>query len=226
MTSTASLIAALNGTSASSSSASSSSAGGSASDIQSSFLKLLTTQLQNQDPTNPMDSAQMTSQLAQISTAQGLATLNTTVSSLLNNYQTSQSLQAVSLVGKNVLAEGDQVSLSSSQGYGAVDLAGAAKDVTVTIKDSSGATVRTIDLGAQSAGVSAFSWDGKDNTGNTVSDGTYYMSASATDNSGTAVTATPLSLSSVSSVSLNNGSPKVTVAGLGDLSLSQIYQVY
>lgn len=225
MTTTASLIAALNGTSASSSS-SSSSAGSSANDIQSSFLKLLTTQLQNQDPTNPMDSAQMTSQLAQISTAQGISTLNDTMTNLLSTYQTAQSLQAVSLVGKSVLAEGDIVSLSSSTGYGAVDLASAAKDVTVTIKDSSGATVKTIDLGSQSSGISAFSWDGTNNSGNTVADGTYYMSASATDNSGTAVTATPLSLSSVSSVSLKNGTPKLTVAGLGDLSLSQIYQVY
>jgi flagellar basal-body rod modification protein FlgD len=225
MTSTASLIAALNGTSASSSSSSSSTTS-SANDIQSSFLKLLTTQLQNQDPTNPMDSAQMTSQLAQISTAQGIGTLSDKLTSLLSTYQTSQSLQAVSLVGQNVLAAGDVVSLSSSKGYGAVDLASAAKDVAVTIKDSSGATVKTIDLGALSSGTNAFSWDGTDNSGNTVSDGTYYMSVAATDSSGTAVTATPLSLSSVSSVSLKNGTPKVTVAGLGDLSLSQIYQVY
>lgn len=228
VSSTSSIIAALNGTSgASSTSSSSSSTSGSASasDMQTTFLKLLTTQLQNQDPTNPMDNTQMTSQLAQMASAQGITTLNSTLNNLLSLYQSSQAMQASSLIGHNILADGNQIKLSGSQGLGGVTLGGAADTVTVNITDSAGNAVRTINLGAQSAGQVGFSWDGTNDKGQTVPDGNYKMTVSAS-NAGASVTATPLALGNVSSVSLSGGSVAVNATGLGQLNLSQIYQIF
>lgn len=227
MTSNASLISYLNNTQSSykTASSSSSSSASSMNDVQNTFLKLLTTQLQNQDPTNPLDNAQLTTQLAQISTAQGMNDLNTTLTSLMGAYQSSQTLQAASLVGHQVMAEGSKIALSNSQGLGGVDLASAADAVTVTIQDASGNTVKTLNLGAQSAGQVGFSWDGTDATGNTVADGNYTFSVKAASN-GSDVTATPLALSTVSSVSVNNGTLGVNVAGLGQLNLNQIYRIF
>lgn len=228
VSSTSSLIAALNGTSGSSASSSSSSASGtssSVSDMQTTFLKLLTTQLQNQDPTNPMDNTQMTSQLAQMASAQGITTLNSTLNNLLSLYQSSQAMQASSLIGHNILADGNQIALSGSRGLGGVTLGGAADTVTVKIADSAGNAVRTINLGAHSAGQVGFSWDGTNDQGQTVPDGSYTMTVSAS-NAGASVTATPLAVGNVNSVSLSGGSVAVNASGLGQLSLSQIYQIF
>jgi flagellar basal-body rod modification protein FlgD len=221
VTNNADLIAALNGTGTTSSASSSNSV----SSIQSTFLKLLTTQLQNQDPTNPMDNAQMTTQLAEMSTAQGISDLNTTLNSLLSSYQTGQTLQAASLIGHQVLADGNQLTLSNSQAVGAIDLAGAADKVTVQILNSSGQAVRNIDLGAQSGGLVSFTWDGKNDQGQTVSDGSYTTSVTASAG-GSAVQATPLALATVSSVSLNGTTVTVNASGLGQLDLSQIQQIF
>lgn len=230
VSSTSSIISALNGASGSSSSSSasasaSSSSSSSASDMQTTFLKLLTTQLQNQDPTNPMDNTQMTSQLAQMASAQGITTLNSTLNNLLSLYQSNQALQASSLIGHNVLADGNQIALSNSQGAGGVTLSGAADKVTVSIADSAGNVVRTIELGAQNAGQVGFTWDGTNNQGQAVANGNYTMSVSAS-NAGASVTATPLAVGNVSSVSMSGGSVAVNASGLGQLSLNQIYQIF
>jgi flagellar basal-body rod modification protein FlgD len=220
-TSNAALVATLNGTSGTSTSAVSSSL----SDVQTSFLKLLTTQLQNQDPTNPMDNAQMTTQLAQMSTAQGISDLNTTLNSLLSSYQSTQTLQAASLIGHQVLADGNSLVLSNSQAVGAANLASAADTVNVQILDASGQVVRNMSLGAQGAGLVSFQWDGKNDQGQVVADGNYSTSITASSGA-TAVTATPLALASVSSVSLTGGALKVNTSSLGQLALSQIQQIF
>ncbi len=220
-TNNASLIASLNGTSAASSATANSLA-----DVQSTFLKLLTTQLQNQDPTNPMDNAQMTSQLAQMSTAQGISSLNTTLNNLLSSYQSTQTLQAASLIGHQVLADGSQLALSGGQAVGGVDLAAGADSLTVKVLDSSGQPVRTINLGPQtSAGQIGFTWDGTNDKGQAVADGTYTFSVAAASQ-GASVKATPLALASVSSVSLNGGAIKVNTAAAGQLDLNQIYRIF
>ncbi|MDR3394301.1 MAG: flagellar hook assembly protein FlgD [Parasulfuritortus sp.] len=220
-TSNAALVATLNGTSGTSTSAVSSSL----SDVQTSFLKLLTTQLQNQDPTNPMDNSQMTTQLAQMSTAQGISDLNTTLNSLLSSYQSTQTLQAASLIGHQVLADGNSLVLSNSQAVGAATLASAADTVNVQILDANGQVVRNMSLGAQSSGLVSFQWDGKNDQGQVVADGNYSTSITASSGA-TAVTATPLALASVSSVSLTGGALKVNTSGLGQLDLSQIQQIF
>jgi len=195
--STNDLIKALNGTSSSGASKAKS-----AQDMQDNFLTMLTTQLQNQDPLNPMDNAQMTSQLAQISTLEGIQGLNTTLTSLLASYNTSQALQAAGAIGSNVLVQGSHLALASGQAQGGVNLGSAATSVVVTIKDSTGKTVQTQELGKQSAGTVAFQWDGKDANGTQVADGNYTFSVEASA-SGTKVSATPIQLGTVSAVVRN-----------------------
>ncbi|HPI60320.1 flagellar hook assembly protein FlgD, partial [Zoogloea sp.] len=134
-------------------------------EAQTRFLKLLTEQLKNQDPLNPMDNAQMTSQLAQISTVDGIDKLNKTLTSLLEGSQSSEALQAAALVGKGVMVEGTNLTLSGSKAYGGFELATAADKVTVTIKDSKGLEVRKMELGSSDAGVFNFAWDGKSTNG-------------------------------------------------------------
>src|SRR5512146_3106311 len=106
-----------------------------ATDPQDRFLTLLVAQLKNQDPLNPLDNSQMTSQLAQISTVDGITKLNETVKTLLAQFSDVQSLQAASLVNHGVMVPGSGLQLSNGGAVGAVDLASAADEVTVTIKD-------------------------------------------------------------------------------------------
>src|SRR5450755_1727985 len=134
-------------------------AGASASDsasIGDRFLKLLVTQLKNQDPLNPMDNAQLTSQLAQISTVTGISKLNDTMSALSASLGSNQYVQAAGLVGHTVLTPGNKLQLASASAAGGVRLESAADNVLVTISDASGHAVRKIDMGAQSAGAQTF----------------------------------------------------------------------
>lgn len=107
--------------------------GTSASDLQATFLKLLVTQLQNQDPTSPLDSSQMTTQLAQINTVSGIAQLNTSLSSLSTQLAAGQQTQAALLIGSNVLAPGNSVAVQggAKSSFG-VQLANSVSNLTVT----------------------------------------------------------------------------------------------
>ena len=132
-----SLLDTMNGTSSSSSSSTSSSSGTSTSDLQNTFLQLLVTQLKNQDPTNPMDSSQMTSQLAQINTVTGISQLNTSLTSLASQLAAGQNAQTSLLIGQDVLVPGNTATVSSgsSSGFG-FTLSQGVTDLKVTITDS------------------------------------------------------------------------------------------
>ena len=153
--STNDLIKTLNGSNGSSASKSKT-----AQDLQDNFLTMLTTQLQNQDPLNPMDNAEMTSQMAQMSTVEGIEKLNTTLNSLVDSIGTSQSMQAASMIGKNVLVPGSTLTLSDGVAYAGVNLPSAADQVTIKIMDSSGNVIQTEALGAHDSGVINIAWDG------------------------------------------------------------------
>lgn len=199
-----SLLDTMNGTSSSSSGTSSA---GSTGDLQNTFLKLLVTQLKNQDPTNPMDSSQMTSQLAQINTVTGISQLNTTLSSLASQISANQSAQTSLLIGQSVLVPGNMAAVSSgaSPGFG-VTLANAVSDLKITIKDAAGNVVNTVNLGAQPAGTIPISWKPTDSAGNTLPDGTYTISAAGKLSSGADATGvSTLSGQQVMSVVLQNG---------------------
>lgn len=198
------LLDTMNGTSSSSASSSSTS-GTSASSLQDTFLQLFVAQLKNQDPTNPMDSSQMTSQLAQINTVSGIQQLNTSLTSLSTQITAGQNAQAALLIGSTVLAPGNSATVSSGKVPElGVTLPSAVSDVKLTITNSSGQVVNTLDLGAQSAGTVPVTWNGTDSSGNPVADGTYTISASATIN-GQSATATALVASQVQSVVQQSG---------------------
>lgn len=212
----ADVIAALNGTNSKSST-------NKAQDLQNSFLTMLTTQLQNQDPLNPMDNAQMTSQLAQISTLEGIQGLNTTLTKLLSSYNTSQALQAAGAIGSQVLTEGSNLVLSKGVTQGGVSLGSAADKVTVTIKNAAGAVVQTQDLGKQSAGIVAFAWDGKNASGTQLADGKYTFTIEASK-AGSKVTATPIQVGTVSAVVKNGSSFELELSSGETVAFDEVLQ--
>jgi flagellar basal-body rod modification protein FlgD len=126
------------------------------------FLTLLVAQLENQDPLNPMDNAQVTSQMAQISTVTGIEKLNETMQAMNASTLQSQTLQGAAMVGRNVLMEGNRLSVAADgQPQGVFQLAGAASSVKVEILSAGGAVVDTLDLGALDAGRHDFDWAAK-----------------------------------------------------------------
>lgn len=187
------------------------------------FLKLLVTQMRNQDPLNPMDNAQVTSQMAQLNTVSGINKLNESLAGLSALYQSSQALQASSMIGRYVLAEGAALELKNGAAVGGIELADPADKVAVTIKDSAGTVLDTVELGSQKAGVVNFGWDGTTLNGTAAADGKYQFSIKAIQGDKD-VTATPLALSTVESVTLGAQGP-ILNTGLGALSISQIKQI-
>ena len=192
---------------------------------QSRFLKLLTEQLKNQDPMNPVDNAQMTSQLAQINMVDGIDKLNTTLAALVEGSQSSEAMQAAALVGKGVMVGGSSLTLTSGKAYGGYELTKPADKVTVTIKDSNGLEVRKLELGSSEAGVFNFAWDGQTSSGAQAVDGKYTISVAATRGDAD-VKPTALQLTTVNSV-LRTSSGTVSLdVGSGSLvSLSDIKQI-
>lgn len=126
---------------------------------QDRFLKLLVAQLNNQDPMNPMDNAQMTSQMAQINTVTGIQQVNQTLKSMADQFASLQVLQGASMVGRDVLIDGAKLSTTDGVAKGAIDLAGRADSVKVEILSPGGAVLGTVNLGALDAGRHNFEWD-------------------------------------------------------------------
>lgn len=194
------------------------------SDMQNKFLTLLTAQLKNQDPLNPLDNAQMTSQLAQISTLDGIERLNVTLQALLDSNAGSQTLQAATMVGRSVLVPGSSLTLVQSMGLAGVELAGPADSATVTIKDANGLVLRTLNLGDLEAGVHGFSWDGKTDSGAQAVDGAYSISVAAKQGQND-VAATALALGTVSGVSRNGSAISLDVSGLGKFGMNDVKEI-
>lgn len=149
-------------------------------EAQDRFMTLLVTQMKNQDPLNPLDNAQVTSQLAQLSTVTGINKLNDTLTSYISNSQSSQMLQGASMIGRKVLSTGNTVSLTGGEAKFAFDLASNADAVSIKIKNSAGLTVRELPLGKQNGGTIPVSWDGKDDSGNALTEGNYSYEVTAT----------------------------------------------
>jgi flagellar basal-body rod modification protein FlgD len=196
----------------------------SGSDNEQRFLKLLVTQLNNQDPLNPMENAELTSQLAQMSTVSGIEKLNETLSGLVNQTGSNQVLQAASLIGYHVLSPGSTLTTQTpadgeepaAQAF-AVQLPGTASEVSIKIVDASGKTVRTIDAGTLNEGVNAITWDGKDDLGQVVPAGQYSFDVAAT-NGGSTVSATALTFAQVAAV--KQGASGVTLELVSGQSIS------
>nr|WP_315448668.1 flagellar hook assembly protein FlgD [uncultured Pseudomonas sp.] len=192
------------------------------------FLQLLVTQLKNQNPLDPQDNSAFVAQLAQFSSLEGITTLNSTVSGLAGNYNSSQALQASSLVGRNVIVQTNSAQLDDpSKGLtGSLNLSTSIAGGTVTVTDKDGKAVRVIDLGSRAAGNASFTWDGKDKDGALVPAGTYTFKASAPIN-GTATdlaTYLPATVSSVT-ISQTGGELMLNLAGKGTVALSKVQTI-
>jgi flagellar basal-body rod modification protein FlgD len=190
---------------------------------EANFLTLLTTQLENQDPLNPQSPSDFAAELAQFSTASGVANLNTTLGA-------GGGVQAASLVGKNVAVAGNALVLGSSgSAPGAFNLSAAASDVKVTVSTSSGSVVDIVDLGAMSAGNQNFSWNGQSAAGAAQSAGTYSYTVNATAaSSANKVTVTPYAVVPVTSVGLGgtSGTMLDLGGGMAPVALSAVQEVF
>lgn len=214
---TQALLAAANGTAKKAASATT--------DAQDRFLKLLTTQLKNQDPLNPMDNAQMTSQLAQISTVDGIEKLNATLQKLLSSSTDSETLQAAALVGHQVIVAGNGMNLTDAGAVGGVELASNADQVVVTVKDVNGLVMNTMNLGKLDAGVHNFVWDGKTDAGVRAVNGAYSITVAATQGSNN-VTATALQLAGVQNINRSSQGVSLNLGALGLITLNDIKQIF
>lgn len=193
-------------------------------EAQDRFMTLLVTQMKNQDPLNPLDNAQVTSQLAQLSTVTGIDKLNTTLQALQGSYQASQSLQAASLIGHGVLTSGSSITLNESKAVFGLELSDAADSVEVSILSGSGTIVRTLKLDGQDAGVIPLAWDGKAENGSLAADGEYIFEVKAL-RGGEKVSATPLSYGDVLSVTTGAQGVLVNLPGREAVKLADIRQI-
>lgn len=211
------------GSSASSSSATSSES------IQNRFLTLLTTQLKAQDPLNPMENNEITSQMAQISQVSGLENLSTMINSLLQSQYGTQSLLAASLVGKTAMIDGNTLTLTAGgTAQGGVILDAAAKNLAITVKNSSGEVIDTLTMSDVKAGLTTFNWDGTDKDGNPVAAGNYTFSVAATNVSGgktTTVATQSLSNQHVDAVVWDKGSPYIVTPQGERVAIANIVQL-
>ncbi|HXW65628.1 MAG TPA: FlgD immunoglobulin-like domain containing protein [Burkholderiaceae bacterium] len=208
---------------------------GSPQDLAKTFLTLLVAQMNNQDPLNPVDNTQLTEEMAQISTVTGINNLNTTVASLMSQLQQSAMLQSAQLTGHSVMVAGSNMTLASNtssgsttgeSAVGAYSLASAAQNVTVTISDASGQTVKTLQLGPQGAGLQDFSWDGTTDSGATAAVGNYQFTVQASSSSGAAVKATSYNLQTVvGSVPQSNGTTQLMLGNGTQVPYSAIAQI-
>lgn len=210
-------------TTSAASSAAAASTGVGSSLSESDFLTLLTTQLENQDPLNPQSPSDLAAELAQFSTASGVQTLNTA-------FNSGSGMQAAGLVGRNVAVAGNTMVLGANgSAQGAFSLSAAAKDVTVTVANSAGSIIGTIDLGAMAAGNQSFGWNGQDANGAALPAGNYVYAVNAVPaSSGATVTATPFAVVPVTSVVLGGQSgPMLDLGGgLQPVPLSSIKEVF
>lgn len=177
-------------------------AGKAADDLRDSFMTLLVTQLQNQDPLKPMENAELTSQLAQINTVSGIDNLNDTLEGITTQIEAGQSLQAAELIGKGVLVPGDRMLVGEggvSTPFG-VDLVQGASEMKAKILGNDGTVLRTMELGAAPAGVRSFQWDGKLDSGETAPEGAYRVVVEAANADGDTLNVNMLNYAMVNGV--------------------------
>ena len=184
---------------------------GSAEDTQNRFLSLLVAQMKNQDPLNPLDNAQVTSQMAQQAMAASLGT--------------NQMSQAASLIGRTVLVPGNTISPAQLDNVMGFELSRPADKVTAGVYDASGAQVRKLTLGSRDAGVNVVAWDGLTDAGTAAPAGRYSFKIDAVQG-GQAVDSTTLNLGTVNSVSQNGQGVQLNLAGNTSVGYADVRQIF
>jgi flagellar basal-body rod modification protein FlgD len=189
------------------------------------FLKMLVTQLQNQDPLNPMEGTEFTAQLAQFSSLEQLSNVNENLE-YLHMYQASlNNSQAMGFIGKTILGTGDSLIVKEGVSDNInFNLGGDASGVFVNIYDAGSNLIRTIDMGAMSRGNHMTEWDVTDDDGYEVVDGEYSFKVLATDAEGNEIDVSTFGLGKVTGVTFKDGSAYVVV-GNKELALGSIFKV-
>ena len=185
--------------------------------MQDRFLKLLVAQINSQDPLNPMDNAQMTTQMAQINTVSGIQQLNDTLKSMAEQYSAMQAMQGTSLIGRHAVVDGSSLYIDGDAAQGALQLDKDAGNVVIDIVGTNGAVIDSVELGALKAGQHAFGWDATGVDTSAVKG----FAIRATDSSG-AVTAQPKSLVPVSAVGFQDGAMTLQLANGQRLAYGQV----
>ncbi len=184
---------------------------------QERFLKLFVAQLNNQDPLNPLDNAEMTSQMAQINTVTGIQQVNETLKSIATQFSAAQNMQGASLVGRQVVSEGNQVSVDGDVVRGSLVMSGAADSVRVDLLNAAGEILGTADLGGKAAGLQNFEWP----YGSVDPSQIASMQITATQG-GQSVAATPLSRQRVESVGLVEGGLRLRTESGGTVGYDSV----
>ncbi|MDR0219311.1 MAG: flagellar hook assembly protein FlgD [Enterobacteriaceae bacterium] len=202
-------------------------------DIKDNFLNLLVAQLKNQDPTNPMQNNELTTQLAQISTVEGIEKLNSSLGAVVGQMQGNQAMQSSQLIGRKVMIPGDKVLAGSNAEQGisistfGFELTRPAEHYTVTIKDKSGAVVRVIESKEKEvaqAGVHKILWDGKNADGMDVENGAYSFTVSASYRNQALVTQ-PLVSAEVNGVTRGEDGTKLDLGLAGSVTMDKVRQI-
>jgi flagellar basal-body rod modification protein FlgD len=195
-------------------------------DPQDRFLKLLVAQVKNQDPLKPLDNAEMTSQMAQISTVTGIEKLNTTLKELVSSADDSRAVEALGLIGHKAFVPGTSITLEGDSAIAGIELGQPVDQLKVTILDSAGIPIRQIDLGAQASGVNTIAWDGKTDSGAQAAIGDYTFAVSATQG-GNDVKVETLSLGQVKSVTPGDDKTLLDMGNkLGLVNFADVKQVF
>jgi flagellar basal-body rod modification protein FlgD len=191
-------------------------------DTQNRFLSLLVAQMKNQDPLNPLDNAQVTSQMAQLSTVEGIESMNSSLAALAASMGANQMGQAANLIGRSVLVPGDAVSPEGIVGF---DLPRPVDQVTVDIVDAKGKTVRSLTLGPREEGVNIVAWDGLNSVGAEAPAGDYTFNVKAVQG-GQDVKSVSLHLGTVNSVSQNGKGVQLDLAGDTSVGYGEVRQIF
>lgn len=192
---------------------------------QDKFMTLLITQLKNQDPMNPLDNAQVTSQLAQLNTVTGINKMNETLNSLKSDYQNSANLAATNLINHGVLVEGNKLTLADGKSLFGIEMGSRADQVQVEILASGGKVVQTVTLRNVDAGVLPLSWDGKLEDGTVAANNTYTMNIKAMRGTEELKDAKTLQFGTIASISTGVGGVKLNIPSHGQVTMDAIKQV-
>ena len=193
-------------------------------EAQDRFMTLLVTQIQNQDPLNPLDNAQVTTQLAQLNTVAGINQLNETLQGLAASFAASQTLQAAALIGHGVMVPGSQLVLAGGQALFGVELAQPVDAIDISILDAAGRVVHRASAGPQNAGIIALTWDGAADAGGRAADGVYRFALSARAG-GKATDAKPLAIGTVSSITTQGSAIKINLGSGATVPLAEVRQI-
>ena len=194
---------------------------------QNDFLQLMTAQLKNQDPFEPVDNSQMVAHMAQFSSLAGISEMNSTLKAISERLGTTSSSDMMAWVGRTVLTEGN-TAYPRTDGTvgGTLDLGANAANVTVTIQGANGETLRTVELGAQNKGAIDFEWDGTTDSRDPAGAGPFTIRATARNADGGNVSVTPLVWAPVTSVTMGaDGVPLLTLPGVGQVSANSVRKV-